>query len=86
MMKFPLTLAPLLERAGKLFPNVEIVSSPAGQLDSPLHLSRNVPASEGAGVTRRNVRRGKERNPALTGSASNWIPPLERPTPISRAR
>ena len=27
MMPFPLTLAPLLERAGKLFPTVEIVSS-----------------------------------------------------------
>lgn len=27
MMQFPLTLAPLLERAGKLFPTVEIVSS-----------------------------------------------------------
>ena len=27
MMQFPLTLAPLLERAGKLFPTVEVVSS-----------------------------------------------------------
>ena len=27
MMQFPLTMRPLLERAGKLFPNVEIVSS-----------------------------------------------------------
>ncbi len=27
MMQFPLTLRPLLERAEKLFPNVEIVSS-----------------------------------------------------------
>jgi acyl-CoA synthetase (AMP-forming)/AMP-acid ligase II len=26
MMQFPLTLAPLLERAGKLFPSAEIVS------------------------------------------------------------
>jgi hypothetical protein len=27
MMQFPLTLRPLLERAARLFPNVEIVSS-----------------------------------------------------------
>ena len=27
MMQFPLTLRPLMERAAKLFPNVEIVSS-----------------------------------------------------------
>jgi hypothetical protein len=30
MMQFPLTLRPLLERAVKLFPNVEIVSSRPG--------------------------------------------------------
>jgi fatty-acyl-CoA synthase len=36
MMQFPLTLTPLLERAGRLFPNVEIVSS---RPDNSLHRS-----------------------------------------------
>src|SRR5882672_2803514 len=34
MMQFPLTLRPLLERAAKLFPNVEIVS---GRPDNSIH-------------------------------------------------
>src|SRR5215471_9923696 len=36
IMQFPLTLTPLLERAGKLFPNVEIVSR---RPDNSLHRS-----------------------------------------------
>ena len=50
MMDFPLTLVPILERAGKIFGDVEIVSRRPDRSLTPLHLSRHVSARAKAGA------------------------------------
>ena len=61
MMDFPLTLVHILERAGKIFGDVEIVSRrPDGRL-MRVHLRRFLPARQetgaGAGISRAEARR-----------------------------